>query len=219
MMKKTAWMVFFVCVPFLMVNSALAEMYVGAKAGLTWVGSMDVTIPGEAIVENTQYSGPSDIPPPPPTQEDFVGELDFGTGWVLGVALGTTVADDFRVEGELEYRSSDFDIEGLEGEDTLSTLSLMLNGYYDFQTGSALTPYVGAGIGWARHDIDDADVDDSVFAYQATLGVCWALNDTMALDFAYRYFATADPEFGDGEDAQELEYDSHNLTAGIRYKF
>lgn len=212
-MKKNHWVIFFVCLSFFLVSSASAEMYVGVKGGLTWVGSMDITIPGDDLVT------PTDIPLPPPAAEDFVGELDFSTGWLLGVALGTTVADNFRVEGELEYRSSDFEIEGLEGEDTLNTISLMLNGYYDFQTGSALTPYVGAGIGWARHDIDDENVDDSVFAYQGTLGVCWALSDTMALDFAYRYFATADPEFGDGEASQEMEYDSHNLTAGIRFKF
>ena len=103
--------------------------------------------------------------------------------------------------------------EGDELDADLTTLSLMANGYYDFETGSALKPFIGAGIGFANHDFED--VDDTVFAYQFTLGAAYAVNETMDLDCAYRYFATADPDL-DGIDA---DYGSHNISVGLRFKF
>jgi opacity protein-like surface antigen len=183
-------------------------MYVGIKAGYTQVGDMDITIPAEEEEEEV-------IETPTATEIDFPeagysGALEHDGGWLLGLAIGNSF-NNFRLEGEIEYRSNDFSAKGVSGDETLTTISLMANGYYDFNIDSGITPYVGAGIGMARHD---AEVDDdTVFAYQATIGLAMPVSDTMDLDFAYRYFATADPDFG-----VDLDYDSHNLTVGIRFK-
>ena len=45
------------------------------------------------------------------------------------------------------------------------------------------------------------------------LGTAMAISETMDLDFGYRYFATADPDVG-----VDLDYSSHNLTIGVRFK-
>ena len=209
-MKKSHFVVLFVCLSFLFISSASAEMYVGIKGGYAMVGDTDISIPGEAANGEeppVETVGISDIN----FTEGYSGELSFDGGWILGVAIGTSM-ESYRLEGEFEYRSSDVEAEGISGNDTLKTLSLMLNGYYDFQTDATITPYIGAGIGFAKHDI--VDEDDTVFAYQATIGAAWAVSATMDLDFAYRYFATADPDFG----GVELDYDSHNFTVGIRFK-
>ena len=76
-----------------------------------------------------------------------------------------------------------------------------------------------AGIGLANinadlDSIDESD-DDTVFAYQAGLGVGYALNDSATLDLKYIYFATEDADF-DGIDA---EISSHNVVLGIRFAF
>ena len=213
-MRKRNWVITLVCLSFLFVSTASAGMYVGIKGGYQKVGDMGVVIPAEEeeppLMDGAAGAAGLDF-----GTSGYVGDLEFDGGWVIGAAVGTTM-EPFRVEGELEYRRSNITAAApAEGEDTLTTTSLMLNGYYDFQTDSSLTPYIGAGIGWARHDISDADVDDSGFAYQGTIGVAYALSDTMALDLAYRYFATADPDF-EGLDAS---YDSHNLTVGLRFGF
>jgi opacity protein-like surface antigen len=35
----------------------------------------------------------------------------------------------------------------------------------------------------------------------------------------YRYFGTSDPEFTTGAFTSEGEFSSHNLEAGVRYRF
>lgn len=182
-MRKNYWMILGVCLTFLFVSAASADMYVGVKTGY-------------AIVSDTDVLGL---------------DVEFDGGWIAGIAVGTKI-QDFRVEGELEYKKNDVDVQTL-GEDTLETWSLLVNGFYDLQTGSGLTPYIGAGIGFANHDVDDED--DTVFAYQGTAGVAYAFSETMDLDCAYRYLATADPDFA----GVDLEYGSHNFTVGIRFKF
>ncbi|MBU4000722.1 MAG: outer membrane beta-barrel protein [Proteobacteria bacterium] len=213
MMKKSHWMILFVCLSLLLAGSASAGMYVGVKGGLSVVKDIEIRIPGEEIV----YLDATLADMAPPT-EDYAGELGFDTGYLVGVSVGSTIMDTFRVEGEFEYRNSDVQATGLEGEDTLKTMALMVNGYYDFKTDSALTPYVGAGIGYARHDVDDLNVDDTVFAYQGSLGVAWTLCETMDLDLGYRYFVTADPDLDKDGLLVDGDYGSHNFTVGIRFK-
>jgi len=181
-----------VCLSMVFAGAALAEMYMGVKAGYSQVGDTDVTLSGHKV-----------------------GDIEFDSGWVTGIALGTTI-DAFRVEGEFEYRNNDGELEipGFGKDDgSLDTMSLLFNGYYDFQTDLGFTPYIGAGIGLARHD--DDDVDDTVFAYQGTIGFALPISDVMDFDAAYRYFATEDPDF----DGVEIDYDSHNITLGLRFKF
>lgn len=135
-------------------------------------------------------------------------EESFQNGFAAAVALGYDF-DGYRVEGEAEYRKNDFDNYNC----SIETYSLMVNGYYDIKTDSAFTPFIGAGLGMATHETDDGN--DTVFAYQAIGGVAYSICQMVFLDLAYRYFATSDPEF-DGIDA---EYDSHNISLGVRIGF
>ena len=71
--------------------------------------------------------------------------------------------------------------------------SVMLNAYYDIDTGTKLTPYVGAGIGMARlkgsikGDDANASKSKTTFAWQVGAGVSYAMTDNLALDAGYRY--------------------------------
>ena len=79
------------------------------------------------------------------------------------------------------------------------SLAMMVNGYYDFDTGSAVTPYVGLGVGAAR--TSHTDSTDNItsrqwnFAYQGIVGASYAVNDQMSVSLDYRYFATAKPTY------------------------
>lgn len=207
-MKKTRFM-FLVCLvsSFLMASFSFAAVgpYVSGQVGATFLQDADFSASG-----------------------GLTGETSFDTGFNLGVAGGYDFGPA-RVEGEVAYRLNDVDeyqVNGLgtfAGDGDVSTLSLMANGFWDIETGSRVTPYLGAGIGVAQVSMDDPSVpmddDDTVFAYQLAAGVAFDLNPSLALDLGYRYFATSDPEFDDAAGTFETEYMSHNLSLGLRYTF
>ena len=65
-----------------------------------------------------------------------------------------------RVEVEYGWQKNDLDTLsyanriGNFGEGDLKTQSLMVNGYYDIDTDSPWTPFIGAGVGWAKVDLN-----------------------------------------------------------------
>ncbi|MDR1207488.1 MAG: outer membrane beta-barrel protein [Rickettsiales bacterium] len=99
----------------------------------------------------------------------------------------------------------------------IKTSAYFFNAYYDFDTGTAWTPYVGIGAGWAKIDLEsDYSVfwgststqaghwcpglcdsviskgDTNNFAWNVGLGVAFAINDNFAIDFGYRYARLGD---------------------------
>ena len=164
-------------------------------------------------------------------------ELSDETGIALAVGFETGGAQ--QVELEVAFRS--FDVEGandvrwnsnpigfafnLTGD--VDTWSLMINARQLFDVGS-VRPYVGAGLGFARHDgslalmaealgVADAEEsgDDTVVAYQFMAGVEVELAEGAHLFGGYRYMATADLEI----ERLTASYDTHAVEAGIRIRF
>lgn len=156
-------------------------------------------------------------------------DMEYDTGLALGAALGYNFGNT-RLEGEISYQKNDFEKASLFGVDVdltgdVTSLSLLMNGYYDFVNNSAVTPYLSAGLGFAEVEVNDLNVpgsglpnsndDDTVFAYQVGVGVGYAVNEKVTIDVKYRYFATSDPEF----DTTEAEFASHNFLFGVRVNF
>jgi opacity protein-like surface antigen len=175
----------------------------------------------EAIIEEDLPAGTS-------------GSLEFGydMGFSVSAAVGYDFGNNYRLEAELAYLTYDIDElsatvtipgtgsasesmdAGLDG----SNLALMFNGYYDFMEGSALRPYITAGIGYAKVDLDIDD--DTVMAYQVGLGLSYEMSETLCWDFRYRHFATSDAEVpGPFDEIIDVENSSHNVTVGMRYSF
>lgn len=171
------------------------------------------------------------------------GKSDFDTGYGLSGAIGHAWGP-FRLEGEISYRKNDLDkltvdsvaVAGLlfTGVGTfdlggdISSFGFMANGYYDFQTGSKWVPFLMAGIGGARLNLDVTSVgglattydeSDTVFAYQVGAGVGYKFTPNTTGNLQYRYFGTSDPTFNDGVDKVEGEYQSHNVLVGITIGF
>lgn len=211
----------------LLMFSASAYSAQGAYFG----GSVGMTLPTDAGL------GLSDI-------DDMGVSIDVASksGLGLGVALGYDFGNSMRVEGEFAYQKNDLDKMtasymgfsaslGLEGEAT--STAFMVNGYYDFTNLSALTPFLGAGIGYAKVETEITELtgyegiegeedlelagseDDTALAYQVGAGIGWAVSETLTLDAKYRYFATEDLDF----EGASLEYSSHNFYVGIRLGF
>ncbi len=153
-------------------------------------------------------------------------------GAAFSGVVGYHFVEGLRIEGELSYRRASFDeitlrepgslaellppelrqdpaiLEGLKGthpaEGNLSSVSLMVNIYYDIDLASGLKPYVGGGIGLSRVSMkasadgtQTTDDDDTVFAYQFGAGLGYEVGTwsgrpvIVSLDF--RHHATADP--------------------------
>ena len=88
--------------------------------------------------------------------------LDFDPDgqYALGLVFGARVAPNFRAEVELSYSNSDVDkttvvgtvSNDIDADGDLSSTSLLINGWYEFETKSSWRPYVGGGIGYTKED-------------------------------------------------------------------
>ena len=88
------------------------------------------------------------------------GDISFDGGFGILAAVGTRHPNGFRVEGELGYRQAEYKaiekglkitaagielktIRDIKIDAKLKTISLMGNGYFDFETGAGARPYIG----------------------------------------------------------------------------
>ena len=189
---------------------------------------------------------------PDPGAPTFVTDADTGTDWgFLGGRLGVGYAiSGFRPELAFGYRSApitsvtltkfegataeavlnpinDF-LESVDWEDSsINTLDLVAAVYYDIDTGTPVTPYLGAGGGVAQVSVtvqenttlDKYEVSDSVWAlaFQAAAGAGFAVFDGVTTSIGYRLTGTTEATFkSDNRIALAL---GHHIELGIRYQF
>ena len=152
-------------------------------------------------------------------------EMSFDSGFLGTFAVGYDLASPFRVEGEYGWQKNDLDRLSYKNQfgnfdqGDFKVQSLMVNGYYDIDTGSAWIPFVGAGIGWAKVDLNTPALplgdNDDVFAYQIMAGVAYAISDQLFVDAQYRFFGTQDATI----QGADFSTQSNDLMLGIRYNF
>ncbi len=152
-------------------------------------------------------------------------KMTFDGGFLGTLAVGYDFAGPFRAEGEYGWVKNDLDqltynnSYGHFREGDLKIQSLMVNGYYDVDTGSKWVPFIGAGIGWAKVDLNTPALplgdNDNVFAYQFMAGVTYVIDDRWAVDAQYRFFGTQDATIQDAD----FSVNSNNLMVGVRYSF
>jgi OOP family OmpA-OmpF porin len=168
------------------------------------------------------------------TQAGATLTTEFDTGVLVSGAFGRTFGN-FRAEGEIDYGVNDVStlsvpgVGGVTASGDVSTTAFMVNGLYDFETGSKWRPYLGAGFGFASVSINNlsavgfllADDDDVVFAYQAKAGIGYEFSDAVVGTLGYRFFGTADPDFTDSTGAAFSAdgVQAHILEVGFRFRF
>ncbi len=158
---------------------------------------------------------------------DASGPIDFETGYLVGGAIGYDYANSpFRTEVEFTYRTGDTDTIpasiGTGGD--LASTSLMINAYYDFETGSAWTPYVGIGIGAATeidYDVTGAGEfsDTGLFAAQIMAGASYAVNEQTSVYGELRYFDAGSVELSGAGGVLNTDYSSVDLAFGVSFTF
>lgn len=90
--------------------------------------------------------------------------FDVDNGWTVGGGIGKRFGN-WRADVTLEYRGNT-EIEGTVEACCTATVATefkstvgLFNVYYDFNRGGRITPYIGAGIGFARNETEVGDVD------------------------------------------------------------
>jgi len=179
-------------------STALADgFYVSGGGGVNFV--QDATV--------TSYANPlSNV------------DLDFDPGFRIDVAGGYRWRA-LRFEAEVVYQQSDGntfngDVTGFGG---------LANIWGDIRTESICSPYVGAGIGFMNVEYNNngwtspiiGSEDDTQFAWQIGAGLGFGITKELTIDVGYRFLATSDLEFRNGE----AEYKTHNVRVGVRYEF
>ncbi len=101
-----------------------------------------------------------------------------------------------------------------DGQGSVDTLGAFANVFYDFNAGGSFQPYVGAGIGYQRVNVEFmpsgvpvADDSDSGLAWQAMAGASFAVSETIDLFAQYTY--------RDSFDRAEIALDLLPATLGV----
>lgn len=155
---------------------------------------------------------------------------DYANGGGGIVALGYYLSDNVRVEAEGAYRQLNGDTYSVtlngttynvdaSNQDT-KAFSAMGNVYLNLPTQGKLSPYIGAGIGWA-HEVDE---DGNAIAYQAMAGLDYKVSNNGTLFAGYRYFGTGDFEYkfnltGFGAVTEKASVQAHAVDIGYRFSF
>jgi len=163
-------------------------------------------------------------------------EWSTGASAVVGWRFDET---PFRAELEYIWRYR-FDIDAHAApagdnrrlKSNIDTHSVYLNGYVDIPITMSFRGYVGAGVGFARHNSDtqfiqangvrtDSSNADSQLSWMATAGVQYDLSEAWSIDASYRY-----TDLGEIETASSPigslttdNYYSHDFLIGVAYRF
>jgi opacity protein-like surface antigen len=167
----------------------------------------------------------------------------YDTGYVLSGAAGVYLGNISNMRGlrgelELGYRGADVDTHTVSGVGTFSGASAFgrtgvtygfASLYYDFDTGTSIRPFVGAGGGIADIDFKSHGVsatgtvlndNATAYAYHLTAGFNIDLTRGLTLETAYRYFGTtgADLTAVNGT-RSSVDVNDHQLMIGLRQSF
>ena len=160
----------------------------------------------------------------------FNDTATFDTGAAGALSVGYGYGNGLRSEFEASLRSNG--INGVKNNTitnaggSVRNWGLMINGLYDFNTGTAFTPYLGAGIGLGivnakltGSNITRYSGTDTQFAYQGIAGVSYAFNPNLSLTTDYRYYATTDAKFSYNNNTYKATNANHTILVGLRWTF
>ncbi len=161
-------------------------------------------------------------------------KLEFDPGYVFSGSVGYAFDNNLRPEFEINYRRNNVSkaTGATSGADTGSedAIGFMGNLFYDFDTRTMLTPYIGAGLGGALVGADNAgsvfsgdniDRQPFMFAYQVIGGLAYELSENLDATIDYRYFRTLEPDFKtrSGANVDDALYANHTAMVGLRFTF
>lgn len=160
--------------------------YVKLDAGGTWMENTDLK---EFFGENTTGA-----------------RVKFDPGARVGFKAGMLLTDWFATE--LETGAMVNNIRSISGPSSVDAalwnVPFLINARFQIPKRMIVTPYFGGGLGFSESVLDSDHIDfglthvegsqsDTVFAYQAFVGLRCMLSDHAGLSLEYHYFGTTDP--------------------------
>ena len=162
----------------------------------------------------------------------FKAKSDVDSGAQGAIAWGMSLDSNWRTEIALGYRSQKNDTVVTQGSTTLGTtdgkvktLSVDINGYYDFPVAGPVKPYLGAGIGVAQVSFNDDLIDDKgdALTLQGMAGASFAVSPTVSLFAEGRYQYTGSIKIKttspSGEQNSHLNMTGAGALVGARFAF
>ena len=157
-------------------RAAESKWYAGASIPLMFIDDTETETGGNVVT------------PSGPLRYKANAVTDYETGFKLGAVLGYELSSSLRIEGELFFARAEvgkLTYSGitaplpapgftLPGETSIPVsgsadqLGAMVNVWYDFDTGSRWTPYVGGGLGLIRVDMGDVKYDSNAVAQRTS---------------------------------------------------
>lgn len=192
----------------------------------------------------------------------FIGSTE-NHSFFLGAGIGYRFNNWFRADATVEYRGGGtigvndrVNFVGPGGvyqlsntyKGNLTSIVTLFNAYVDLGTWNCLTPYIGAGIGWASNRVSGltdqgivngpgftaptlgvgATGDSSNVAWALMAGVGYEVNKNLTLELGYRYLNLGDAQSGVIRNAflpetygplKAKSIDSHDFKIGMRWNF
>ena len=124
----------------------------------------------------------------------------------------------FRPELSVGYRMANIKD---QDDQSVTTMDVIASVYYDVDTGSEITPYIGVGGGISNVTVKQAE-NKSVLAlaFQAAAGIGYAVTEDLTLTLGYRLTGAMDADFPKDKGGKTLKMAlGHHVELGIRYSF
>lgn len=155
--------------------------------------------------------------------------VKFDSGNMGALALGYDYGSSWRAEVELSRRAAGLKtVSGTAASGEMLATSLMANAIYDFDVNGPVTPYLGAGLGYAQVKFKNAapfgassiNDSDNALALQGIAGLSYAMSDTVDLFTDYRYFTTRGVDMRTAAgNAASFDAKTHSIMVGLRFNF
>lgn len=173
----------------------------------------------------------------------MVADVDNRKGQAFEAGVGYALGD-FRLEGTVGYTAASvskrLDVKSFTTTGRTKALAIGVSGYYDVNTGTALRPFVGAGLDLVRvterftrvrlsdkvtNKVNDRDWG---FRWHLDAGVGYAVGEGATIELAGRYAQTTDLAFagkqplantGSATYTYRPKMTATSLTVGLRQRF
>ena len=120
--------------------------------------------------------------------------------------------------------------EGAKISGSVTSIDLAASVYYDIDTGTAITPYIGVGGGMSQVTVNAKqalfpalDHEDSLWAlsFQAAAGIGYAVMEDLTVTLGYRLIGTLEGNFSKYDTSKRKTGMTlnHNVELGLRYSF
>ena len=149
-------------------------------------------------------------------------DLDKGTKALEGAGFINVMGDEVQIQ--LAYGQFVSDglevalVAGLRDNDSYMSTELGLRGEYNLVFGSALVPFLSAGVVWADVESDASDLDTDAAVFSLGGGLKYFIRDNVALGVNGSYLFATDDIFVDSEDGK-VNDDEFRILFSVRFYF